>query len=179
MSKILVIYQSKYGSTQQYAKWLAEALEADLFRRQDVPAQSLPSYHTIIYCGGLYAGGILGFSKVKKSFETLQDKKLIAVSVGASPPDSKTLDQIRSHNLSGGMLEKVHLFQLRGTLDFPRMGRIDRLMMTFLKKNIEKTPAESREPYAEALLDSYGKTTSFLDRTALAPIIACAQEPDA
>lgn len=31
MSKIEIIYRSKYGTTKRYAKWIADELSADLY----------------------------------------------------------------------------------------------------------------------------------------------------
>lgn len=60
MGNIAVIYKSVYGSTKQYATWIAEALGADLLEAGQAKLETLRKYDTILYGGGLYAGGIAG-----------------------------------------------------------------------------------------------------------------------
>lgn len=69
MSDIAVIYKSKYGSTKQYAEWISEALKADLFERGNIKYENLYKYKTIIFGGGLYASGIIGFDIIKKNLK--------------------------------------------------------------------------------------------------------------
>ena len=55
--KTIVVYSSQYGATEQYARWLAEALDADLYAVRAISADVLGGYDCILYGGGLYAGG--------------------------------------------------------------------------------------------------------------------------
>ena len=59
MTKIAVIYKSKYGSTKQYAEWIAQALDAPLFEASSVNPAQLAEYDVVVYGGGLYAGSQL------------------------------------------------------------------------------------------------------------------------
>ena len=54
--KTIVVYSSQYGATEQYARWLAEALDADLYAVRAISADVLGGYDCILYGGGLYAG---------------------------------------------------------------------------------------------------------------------------
>ncbi len=36
MSKIVVVYKSKYGTTKRYAEWISKSLSCDLFDRKDI-----------------------------------------------------------------------------------------------------------------------------------------------
>ena len=65
MNKITVIYESKYGFTLRYAKWISEALSCKLLEQKNVRPKDLEETDTIIYGGGLYAGGIILFSGKK------------------------------------------------------------------------------------------------------------------
>ena len=49
MSNIVVVYKSKYGSTEKYAKWIAEALSADIFKSNKIKPDMLENYSTIVY----------------------------------------------------------------------------------------------------------------------------------
>lgn len=53
MKKVVVIYGSKYGTTEKYAKWISEELNCDLFSYKSIKKDNLLNYDTIIYGGGL------------------------------------------------------------------------------------------------------------------------------
>lgn len=74
MNKIAVVYASKYGSTKQYAQWIAEELSADLFESNKIPINELKEFDTIIYGGGLYAGTIKGINLIIKNLELIKNK---------------------------------------------------------------------------------------------------------
>ncbi|WP_253199588.1 flavodoxin domain-containing protein [Clostridium gasigenes] len=56
MSKSVIVYKSKYGSTKVYAQWIAKKLEADIYEVNEVKVDKLLDYNNIIFGGGLYAG---------------------------------------------------------------------------------------------------------------------------
>ena len=65
--KIAVIYKSHYGTTKQYAEWIAEALDTKLLERSSVKSEDISDYDLVIFGGGLYASGILGINLVTKN----------------------------------------------------------------------------------------------------------------
>ena len=87
MSKVVVLYQSKYGATQKYAQWLAAELACDLVETKKANIDQIATYDVIILGGGVYASGIRGFSFLKRHFSRLKKKKLAVFAVGASPYD--------------------------------------------------------------------------------------------
>ena len=46
----IVVYESKYGSTERYAKWIGEELNCKVARISDVPIDELIKYDNIIIC---------------------------------------------------------------------------------------------------------------------------------
>ena len=84
MKKIAVIYKSKYGATKQYAVWIAESLEANIFEATDVSPSLLMEYDVIIFGGGLYANGINGVKLVTKN----PCKSLVVFTVGLADPEN-------------------------------------------------------------------------------------------
>ena len=82
----VVVYQSKYGSTKQYAQWLAEALSCRLYEAEKMNAENLAEYDTVIYGGGIYAGAINGIEMLKKSCRFLCDKNIILFTCGIADP---------------------------------------------------------------------------------------------
>lgn len=52
MSKVVVLYQSKYGATQKYAQWLAAELACDLVETKKADIDQIATYDVIILGGG-------------------------------------------------------------------------------------------------------------------------------
>ncbi len=171
MNKCAVLYKSKYGTTKQYAQWIAQETGGDLYEMPHVTVSDLEKYDTLIIGGGLYAGGMLGFSFFKKNYTALAGKKLIVFSVGASFDNKTNTDTIKTANLSPEMQEKVAYFHLRGGLDYPSMKKLDRFAMWCMKKMLERKPAAERDDETAGVIGTYGKKVSFLDRKSLAPLL--------
>jgi len=66
MERTIVIYKSKYGATDRYAKWIAEDLECPGVEVGSFNKKDIDKYDNIIYGGGIHAGGIRGWDDFKK-----------------------------------------------------------------------------------------------------------------
>lgn len=166
----IILYQSKYGATKQYATWLQTLTGFDCVQTQNSSLQDVLSYHTIILCGGVYASGIAGLSFFKKNINQLQGKKLAVLCVGASPYDADALAQLKEHNLTGQLCE-IPLFYARGAWDEEKMTRIDRTLCKLLQKSIAKKDPATCEPWMKALLCAKGQVCDWTDRAYLTPLI--------
>lgn len=69
MSKGIILYQSKYGATKKYAKWLQEATKFDCLRVKEADIKTIATYDTIILGGGVYASAIAGLSFLRKKID--------------------------------------------------------------------------------------------------------------
>ena len=67
MDRTVVIYKGKYGATEQYARWISEALSCDMVDADHFLGRDFEKYDNIIYGGALQAGGIKGFELIKKN----------------------------------------------------------------------------------------------------------------
>ena len=108
MTNIAVVYCSRYGSTKQYAQWLAEDLGADLYDVRRVYKEKLETYDTIVFGGGLYYGVIKGLSRLKRNYASIRESNLVVFAVGLTPPENKKLlDNVAQGNLSPAMRKKA------------------------------------------------------------------------
>ena len=89
MNRTVVVYESKYGSTKKYAKWLSEELSCDLIEKKNTTIDKLLGYDTIIYGGGLYAGGVSGIKLITKNFHKISNKNLILFTCGLADTSDK------------------------------------------------------------------------------------------
>lgn len=175
MKKRVVIFESKYGSTGQYATWIAEALSCPLFEKRKFRQQDLADYDTIIYGGGLYAGGVSGIELIAKNWPVLREKNVILFTCGlADPSDPENVRHIRdslSKALSPEIPEKIHLFHLRGGIDYSRLNFIHKAMMSMLRKMLLKKDPESLKNEEKQLLETYGKCIDFTRRETITPLV--------
>jgi len=167
MSKIAVIYKSHYGTTKQYAEWIAEVLGASLLEASSVKPQQLMDYDIVIYGGGLYAGGILGVKLVTKH----PCKSLVVFTVGLADPEITDYSNTLSQSFSPERLAQAKIFHLRGGVDYSKLKFLHKAAMAMVKKVAEKKLAAERTSEDNAALEAYGRKVNFMDKAAIAPLV--------
>lgn len=176
MNQTVVIFESKYGFTKRYAKWIADALSCPLFEKKSFHPQKLARYDTIIYGGGLYAGGVSGIKLLTKNWPLLSEKQVILFTCGlADPADPENVRHIReslAKALPPDMLEKLQLFHFQGGIDYSRLSLLHRSMMAMLRKMLLKQDPQNLNEESKYLLETYGKCLDFTDRDSISPLTA-------
>lgn len=173
MDKKLIIFGSKYGSTSEYAKELSSRTGISSIKYNKI--HCLEDYNTIIYLGGLYAGGVLGLKKTFEKFPLKPYQKLIIITVGLSDPNvSSNIDNIKNSlikQLSKELYEKSKVFHLRGAIDYSKLNLAHKLMMKALYTTIKKLPVEEQTEENKEFISSYKKDVNFVDFESLNEII--------
>lgn len=163
--KTIVVYKSKYGSSKQYALWIAEDLKCKAEKAENINIQEILSYDVIIYVAGLYASGINGFKKIRKHLSSMQDKKLLLCMVGATnPSEAEKYHQVYLSNVPQQYQDFVKPFSLRGDQLMTKMSGIHRLMMKFPKAAAEKIPENERTTENIDFLEHFGEDIHFVKR---------------
>ncbi|MFA5522824.1 MAG: flavodoxin domain-containing protein [Tissierellales bacterium] len=170
MSRIVVVYQSKYGATKKYAEWLAEELSCDLIETKKTTIDKIEKYDLIILGGGIYATGIAGISFLKKYHERLKNKKIIVFAVGASPYNDKVIAALKERNFKMGLLHNP-LFYFRGGWNEEIMSWKDRTLCNLLKKAVAKKDPVTYEPWETALMEAIGSNHDWTDKEAIRQIV--------
>lgn len=175
MDKTVVIFESKYGSTKQYANWIAETLSCPLSERKAFRPQDFAQYETIIYGGGLYAGGVSGINLLIQNWNLICRKRIVLFTCGiADPNDPENVSHIRSSlskSLPPEMMERIHIFHLRGGINYPRLSLVHRAMMFMLRKMMLKKRLDSLRQEDRLFLDTYGKSIDFTNQESIQPLI--------
>ena len=91
MKDVLVVYKSRYGAVERYAKWIAEKLECEAMPVSQVKTATLLEYRMLIFGGGLYMGRINGISSLTRRFQELADKTLFVFTAGLTEPTDSFL----------------------------------------------------------------------------------------
>ncbi|MDL2232025.1 flavodoxin domain-containing protein [Ruminococcaceae bacterium OttesenSCG-928-L11] len=165
--KAVVIYTSKYGTTEQYARWIAEELDAPLCEASSVKPSSLMDYDVVIYGGGLYAGGIIGSKLVAKN----PCKALIVFTVGLATPETTDYSEILKRAFTREQLSAMKLFHFQGGIDYGMLGVVYKAMMAVMKKQIMKIPPTERSSDDRELLETYGGKVDFTNRATIKPLV--------
>jgi menaquinone-dependent protoporphyrinogen IX oxidase len=167
VKNVAVIYKSTYGSTKQYAEWIAVELNASLIEYANVKPEQLMSYDVVVYGGGLYDGGINGVKLVTKN----PCKSLVIFTVGAGEPKTSDYSPILSKNFTQDFMLKTKIFHLHGGIDYTRLGFIHKLMMSLAKKfKVEKNP-DLRSAEDKLFMETYGKKFNYTDKSSIKPIV--------
>jgi len=175
MNQMVVIYESKYGSTKRYAEWIAEALCCPLYERKHFSPQDFAKYDLILYGGGLYAGGVSGINLLTRHQDILSEKKIILFTVGlADPNNPENISHIRDglkKVLSDELFSHTQFFHLRGGIDYSRLNLVHKAMMSMMRKMLLNKDTDSLSDEDKQLLDTYGKQVDFCDRESIQPLV--------
>lgn len=144
MKKVLVLYKSKTGFSERYARWIAEDLQCDLANLADFNKDSLPQYALIVYGAGVYAGQILGIGKVKRWMEAFPDKTWVVFATGATPSREKYEEIIFQSNFRKGEVRPAHFYYLVAGINYEQMSLFDRLLMWFFTFLTSRKSGKSR-----------------------------------
>ncbi|MCL2373259.1 MAG: flavodoxin domain-containing protein [Defluviitaleaceae bacterium] len=167
MSKIAVVYTSKYGATKRYAQWIAEALDAPIFESAGFKPSQLDDYDVIVYGGGLYAGGIDGVNLVTKT----PCKALVVFTVGLADPQITDYAAILARAFKPEQLAETKVFHLRGGIDYSKLNIIHKGMMAIVKREAAKKAPDKRTSEDAGIVETYGKTVDFSDRATIEPLV--------
>ena len=171
MKKQLIVYGSRYGSSERYAERLAEMTGTEAVEYKE--AKDLDDYDRIVYLGSLYAGGVTGLKQTVGKMSPRQE--LIVSTVGlADPTDASNVAHIRQSikgQIPAHFYDESRLFHLRGAIDYTKLNLKYRLMMSLLAKKVAKLPEEQQNAETRVMLETYGKQVDFVDFSSLQPIV--------
>ncbi len=173
--KTIVIYKTKYGSTESYARWIAQDLGCTAVNAKDIKADHLLQYDTIIYGGGLYAEVINGVSLITKNIDKLKDKRIIVYTTGITPIDLRAYydGEVLEKNFKNGVPENVKIFNFLGKMKLDELSFVHRAALKSLKKimSAKENPTDMEKLLIE-LCDADG---DFCDRAQIRELVEFAR----
>ena len=168
----LIIYGTNYGTTERYAKELAgrTGIAAVSCENAVIPEEC----DTVIYFGGLYAGGVKGLKETIPVIRKSNCQRLLIATVGlADTENEENIQNIRNSlqmQLPADVYEKSEFYHLRGGIDYGRLSFMHKTMMKLLYTKAKNLPEEKKTAEVRAMLDTYGKQVDFVDFSKLDPI---------
>jgi len=165
MSKIVVVYKSKYGTTKRYAEWVAEALGAPLFESAEIKSSQLNDYDVVVYGGGLYAGIVDGAKLVTENFS----KTLVLFTVGLFDPKVTDYAPILAKTFKPE--QNVKAFHFRGGIDYTKLNFLHKGMMAFVKREADNKRPDQRTSNDASIIETYNKEVDFSDKATIEPLV--------
>jgi flavodoxin len=175
--KAIVIYNSKRGTTQRYAKWIAGELGCRCIPLQAADLSSLSQFDVIIYGGWLRGSGIVGFDKVRNKISGLEDR-LIVFATGISEYNPENYMQICDINFNNKGLDlgKSKLFYCPGAYDPSKVTGFDSFLMKIAKRVLISGKTDDDTGQAAAMVSSIENGVDNVDMRYAAPVVKAARE---
>ena len=155
-----IIYYSTYGSTKQYAEWIAEETGFALIDQTegDIPWDE---FDTVVI--GSPTLKMEPFLKkwIVDSWGNMKDKRVLLFSTSGAPPSNPALREGFAAAFPPEIAGKIEYFPFHGKMIWDELKPLHRLLMR-IGKMIEKDPARK----AEMLVDVNG-----VDRSFIAPLV--------
>lgn len=191
--RTIVLYTSKYGAAETYARWIAEALGCRAVPLDKFSKKELQGYDTVIYGGGVQAGGIRGleqFTKwIKGDLKLRQmakrgtiseaeaaeigafDRQYYIFAVGISLDSEENRLQLRDINFDKDWLRELPCFFLPGAFDPAKLTGVDKAIIKVATKMfLDKPEAQAAAEDAQVL--RYFETgCDLIDRTRTTALI--------
>lgn len=191
--RTIVLYTSKYGAAETYARWIAEALGCQALPLAGFSKKELQDYDTVIYGGGVQAGGVRGlepFTKwIKGDLKLRQmakrgtiseaeaaeigafDRQYYIFAVGISLDSEENRLQLRDINFDKDWLRELPCFFLPGAFDPAKLTGVDKAIIKVATKMfLDKPEAQAAAEDAQVL--RYFETgCDLIDRTRTTALI--------
>lgn len=138
--KTIIVYESKTGFTERYARWAAEELGCECILLKNASKDNLAGYDRVIFGGWIMANMISGLPKLRE----MGVSPAVVFAVGASPAFEEVVKQMREQNQLG----ETPFFYFEGGVDFNKLGFVQRMMLKTMKKMTEKKKDMTRQEAA-------------------------------
>ncbi len=166
--KTIVVYQSSTGFTKKYAQWISEELSCDLSAYADA-SKKINDYDVIIYGGGIMAGKVAGFGKLKKN-PHISGKKLVLFATGGTDRNaSEVINSIRDSNLSSQEQQSIPFYYFESGINYENMGFFSKTILKIMCKSLQKKT--NRTPEETGMMNALMKSSDHSDKALIKPLI--------
>jgi menaquinone-dependent protoporphyrinogen IX oxidase len=164
--KVLIAYQSKYGSTKQYAEWIQWDTQGDLVNIENGDNADLARYDIMIIGGSVRTGNIVVAPFIKEHWSIIKDKKVILFTTSGTPPHHPKIRSIYEKSLPEEIRKEIKYFPLHGRISGKDLTLFDQFLIS-IGKVIEQD---------ETLKKDMGKDFDGVKRENLLPLLEYLEE---
>lgn len=170
--KTLVVYESVYGHTKQYAEWIAQALNADL-KLVDAASDLNPqAYDTIVFGGPIYVGKVKRIQWLSSHADALKGKQIILFTTGMTPPDNTQAYAEMMQTQLPSNVALAGVYHLPGVVDPSKLKLSHRMIFKMVRKMVGSGKAAEGMDFP---LGDGGNVVGSIDRSTIDPILKAAQ----
>lgn len=164
--KALVVYWSKTGFVEKYAKWIGEEIKADIISGKKIKKETLENYDTLVFGGSLYAVGINGADFIKNNIEILKNKKVAVFATGASPRRPEIIEEVKNENFTKEQMKYFKFFYLRGGFNYNNLTFKDKILMQMMKWKLKnkKNKNNNLTEDEKGMLEAFDNPVDFTDK---------------
>jgi len=168
MASSIVIYSSKYGSTKQYAEWIAQDAGADIVSVEKADAKKLAAYSAVVFGACVYVGKMRKIDFLVKNFAALEGKKVVVFAVCSSHTGERQANEIFEANIPAALRAKVKFFSLAG-----RIGKLDLLDSILIQAPLSAARGKYKKSGSDEDRRALERLEHFdeVDRRQVAPIV--------
>lgn len=131
--KGIVIYEGKYGSTEQYSKWIGEDLEIDVVPVKKIKFNDIVKYDFIILGSSIIAYKLSMKNWINKNWEKISSKKIFLFTVSGAPPENKEkMKEFLDNSISSEIQNKMKIFHFPGRMIFRKLPIFMRIMLNIV-----------------------------------------------
>ncbi len=136
--RTLIIYYSKTGNAEKYAKDIGAAVNADVIPFKKYKAKMTKDYDTIIFGARVIGTRIQKIDEFLSTYDQIEDKNVIIFSVGMSIVTKES----RLNLISANLLDTYHIrfYQLRGSFDYQKLSMMEKLLLSNSLRMIANDP---------------------------------------
>lgn len=131
--KVLIAYQSKYGSTKQYAEWIHQEIKGDLINIENGDKPDLARYDIIIIGGSVRVGNIVIAPFIQDHWSVMKGKKVILFTTSATPPQHPKIQSMYEKSLPEEIRNEIKYFPLHGRISGENLTLWDKFLIAIGK----------------------------------------------
>ncbi len=165
--KGLVVYNGKYGSTEQYAAWIGESLGLPVRKAGKVSVRELESADYLVIGSSVHMGKLTASGKLKRWWPILAKKKVFFYTTSGTPADERVaLERYLAASVPARLPGHI-LYPAGGRIDYSKYSPILKMLM----RNVARSEFMNSHPGEAVPADIGTKVMDAVDRTWIEPLI--------
>jgi menaquinone-dependent protoporphyrinogen IX oxidase len=114
--RVLIVYQSKYGSTKQYAEWIHREIPSQMADITNCNALEFAKYDVIVFGSYIRTGRIVVAPVIIETWNAIKGKKIVLFTTSGTPPEHPNIGKIYNANLPHEITKEIKYFPLHGRM---------------------------------------------------------------
>lgn len=163
-ARVLILYQTTYGSTKQYADWIHQEIPSAMADLDACPRPDFAAYDVIVFGSPVRTGRIVLAPAIVSSWSTIRGKPVVLFTVSGTPPDHPVLRTLYKISLPADIRKDIRYFPLHGRMVHRTLSARDRALVSvgraiqqdetlkrFMREDFDGVKRENLAPLLEHL----------------------------